>query len=281
MDVLVTGAYGRCGTALREHLGDDERYEWAWLDRDAPPDGWADETTIRGDVADRSVVSAAVEGRDAVVHLAGYPNPDGTWEQILHSNLVGTYNVLEAACEHGVGTVVFASTNHVMGLYEAEFAPELYERTHEVLLDDTDPVRPDSLYGVSKSFGEDLGRYYVEAHDYPMRFYALRIGNVRARDEDHPYAEAEAGVDEGRFEAGSAAYERTVAHIAAMWHSRRDFAHQVACCLDDDTVEHGVYTGLSDNANRWFSLEGARTELGYRPRDDGAAWDAPPGEREQ
>ncbi|GGL39085.1 hypothetical protein GCM10009037_23490 [Halarchaeum grantii] len=102
--------------------------------------------------------------------------------------------------------------------------------------------------------------------------------NVHARGDDHPYAGAEAGVADGRFERGSPAYERKVAHIAAMWQSRRDFAHQVACCLDDDTVEHGVYTGLSDNANRWFSLERVRTELGYRPEDDGAAWDAPPEE---
>jgi hypothetical protein len=64
--------------------------------------------------------------------------------------------------------------------------------------------------------------------------------------------------------------------MKATWHSRRDFAHEVDCCLRDETVAYGVFSGVSDDETRWFSLAAARERLGYRPRDDGCEWDAPP-----
>ncbi|QLC34737.1 NAD(P)-dependent oxidoreductase (plasmid) [Halarchaeum sp. CBA1220] len=278
MRVLVTGAYGRCGTALIDHLDNDERYDLTYLNRsdrsDDDPYGGFD--THVADVADYEAMAPAFEGQDAVVHLAAYPGTGGSWREILESNIIGAYNALEAAREHEVESFVFASTNHVMGMYESEFAPELYEQTHDLLLDHTDPVRPDSFYGASKSFGEDLGRYYVENHDYPQQFYALRICTLNGPGYDHPYGDAEHAVEQDDVERGSAEYEAKVRRMKAMWQSRRDFAHQVACCLDDDTVDHGVYYGVSDNANRWFDIERARADIGYRPEDDGAAWDAPP-----
>jgi hypothetical protein len=64
--------------------------------------------------------------------------------------------------------------------------------------------------------------------------------------------------------------------MKCMWHSRRDFAHEVACCLDDDTVEFGVFSGVSDNDRRWYSIERARKRLGYDPQDNAEQWDGPP-----
>lgn len=278
MDVLLTGPYGRCGTALVDHLHDDPRYEFTYLNRsDRPADhDYGGYDTVVADVADYDAIRPAFEGQDAVVHLAGYPFVDGSWDDVHPPNVQGMQNALRAAREAEVGTFVFASTNHVMGTYETERAPELYRPGHGLALDRDDPVRPDSYYGTSKAFGEDLGRYCVDHHDYPTRFYALRICSVRHAEYDHPYGDAERAVEEGDVERGSDAYDEAVARMKAMWHSRRDFAHQVACCLDDDDVEFGVYSGVSDNDRRWFGIEHARAELGYAPRDNGEAWDAPP-----
>lgn len=278
MDVLATGVYGRCGTALIDHLHDCEEYDFTYYNRSDRPDDhpYGGYDTVVGDVADADALSGAVEGHDAIVHMAAYPYTGGTWGQVFEPNIVGTYNALEAAREHDVESFVFLSSNHALGMYEDEHAPELYEPGYGLVLDRDSPVRPDSFYGASKSFGENLGRYYVENYDYPKRFYALRVCTVNVPAYDHPYGNAEHGVDDGEFERGSAEYDRAVARMKATWQSRRDFAHEVDCCLADDAVEYGVYSGVSDNRNRWFGIEHARAELGYDPRDDASEWDAPP-----
>ncbi|MCU4802705.1 NAD(P)-dependent oxidoreductase [Halobacteria archaeon HArc-gm2] len=279
MDVLVTGAYGRCGTALIDHLHDDDAYDFTYYNRSDRPDDhpYGGYDTVVGDVADEEKLRAASEGRDAMVHMAAFPQPEGDWSDVFEPNVVGTYNALEAARREEIETVVFLSSNHVVGNYEREFAPELYHGEYDFVLDHTDPVRPDSFYGATKSFGEDLGRYYVEAYDYPKRFYALRTGTVNMPAYDHPYGNAESGVDDGEWERDSEAYEREVARMKCTWQSRRDFAHQVECCLADDGVEYGIFFGVSDNQNRWFDLEHARAAIGYDPQDAGHEWDGPPG----
>ncbi|MCU4926410.1 NAD(P)-dependent oxidoreductase [Halobacteria archaeon AArc-dxtr1] len=277
METVITGPYGRCGTALIDHLRDDHAF--TYVDRIDPDDDhpYGGYDTVVADVADDvEALEAAFEGADAVVHLAGYPHVDSTLSDVLEPNIVGTANVLEAARDTEIETVVFASSNHVVGGYERDHAPALYRPEYGLVLDRTAPVRPDSYYGVSKCFGEALGRYAVETDDYPRRFYALRIGSVRDPAFDHPYGDAERGVDDGDWSRGSDAYDRQVARMKATWHSRRDFAQLVDRCLRDDTVEFDVFYGVSGNQRRWFDLEHARATLGYVPEDDGETWDAPP-----
>lgn len=278
MDVLITGSYGRVGTAIIDHLHDDPAYEFTYLNRsDRDEDhSYGEYDTHVADVGDFEAIRPAFDGMDAVVHLAAYPFTDGTWDEVLESNIVGTQNVLRAAREAGVESVVFGSTNHVMGMYEEEFAPELYDLGFDLKLTHEDPVRPDSYYGSSKAFGEALGRQYIETHDYPTQCYALRICSVRDPEYDHPYGDAEKAVEDGEIERDSPEYDRAVRRMKAMWQSRRDFAHQVDCCLQDDAVEYGVFNGVSDNDRRWFSIDYARERLGYDPRDNGEEWDAPP-----
>lgn len=278
MDVLMTGVYGRCGTAIIDHL--DVEYDFTYYNRsdrddDHPYGGYE---TVVGDISEYETLRDATEGNDAMIHLAAYPHTEGTWKDIFEPNIIGMYNALEAARETEVESVVFGSTNHVVGMYEVENAPEIYSPDYNFVVHHTDPVRPDSYYGASKSFGEDLGRYYVENYEYPKRFYALRICTVNMPEYDHPYGDAERGVDNSEFERDSQEYEERVARMKAMWHSRRDFAHQVDCCLQDGSVEFDVFYGVSDNTRRWFDLEHARTTIGYRPQDDGEKWDGPPTE---
>ena len=208
--------------------------------------------------------------------LAAYPYTDGEWTDVFEPNIVGMYNALEAARKQEIESFVFLSSNHVMGMYEREYSSQIYSGEADMVLDHTDPVRPDSFYGASKSFGEDLGRYYVENYEYPKQFYALRVCTVNMPEYDHPYGDAEAGIEDGEFERGSDEYQRNVDRMKAMWQSRRDFAHQIRCCLEDDDVQYDVFYGVSDNSRRWFDIEHARARIGYRPRDDGEEWDGPP-----
>ncbi|GAA0237475.1 NAD-dependent glucose-6-phosphate dehydrogenase Azf [Halobacterium noricense] len=227
-------------------------------------------------VSDYEAIRPAFDEQEAIIHLAAYPYVDGTWMDVFEPNVIGMFNALEAAREAEVETFVFGSTNHVVGMYERENSPEIYRHDNDIVLDHTVPVRPDSFYGSTKSFGENLGRYYVENYEYPKRFYALRICSVRSEEYDHPFGDAENGVAEGKFERESSEYEEQVARMKAMWQSRRDFAHQVDCCLQDDDVEFDIFYGVSDNYRCWFDLEHARSRIGYRPQDDGEEWNAPP-----
>ncbi|WP_137284555.1 NAD-dependent epimerase/dehydratase family protein [Halorussus salinisoli] len=277
-NVLLTGPYGRCGTAIIDHLHDRDDYEFTYLNRsdrsEDHPYGRYD--TVVADIANYEAIRPAFDGQDAVVHLAAYPYTDGNWGDILRPNIIGMNNVLEAAREAEVETVVFGSSNHVVGRYELENAPDIYDANVDFTVDHTDPVRPDSYYGTSKAFGEDLGRYFVETHEYPKRFYALRICSVRHEEYDHPYGDAEKAVETGEYERGTPEYREAVARMKAMWQSRRDFAHMVECCLEDTSVEFDVFYGVSDNERRWFDIDHAREVLGYDPRDDGGEWDSPP-----
>ncbi|MEY7848377.1 NAD-dependent epimerase/dehydratase family protein [Natrarchaeobius sp. A-rgal3] len=279
MDVLMTGSYGRCGTAIIDHLHDDPAYEFTYLNRSDRPDDheYGGYETIVADIADAAALERAAEGTDAMIHLAGYPDTDGTWEDVLEPNVIGMVNALEAARKAELETVVFGSTNHVMGMYELETAPELYFGADAPFrLTADDPVRPDSYYGASKSFGEDLGRYYVESFEYPKRFHALRICTVNMPEYDHPYGDAEARVDDGVFERESEEYRQWVARMKGMWQSRRDFAHMIDCCLQADEEGFDIFSGVSDNDRRWYSIEHARNAIGYDPQDNAETWDEPP-----
>lgn len=278
MNVLLTGAYGRCGTAIIDQLHDEPDYEFTYLDREEPDESsaYSDHDTVVADVTDGLAVREAAADQDAMIHLAGYPFTDGTWDDVHQPNIIGVLNALEAAREAELETVVFASSNHVMGMYEAENAPELYYGSEAPFrLSHEDPVRPDSYYGVSKSFGEDLCRYYVENYEYPKRAHAIRICIVRMAEYDHPYGDAEHGVDDGEYERGSDEYEQQVARMKGMWQSRRDFGHMIDCCLQTDEAGFEIFSGVSDNDRRWYSIENARETIGYEPQDNGEEWDAP------
>lgn len=274
MDVLITGANGIVGTAIVETLGDRDEYSITELDIESD----SDRETVVADVADYEQLRPAFDGIDAVVHMAVYAPGfvDESCEDILRVNVRGTRNVLRAAADAEVESVIFGSTNHVVGMYEREFSPELYEPEFDLTIDHTSPVRPDSTYGVSKLFGEHDARFFVETSSYPKQCYALRISNVRPAAEDHPYAAAERGVDDGRWERGSEAYDRRAARLKATWFSRRDCGHMIDRMLQDNRVEFDIFYGVSDNDRRWFDIDHAREVLGYEPRDNGEEWDGPP-----
>jgi NAD+ dependent glucose-6-phosphate dehydrogenase len=247
--VLVTGAEGTIGTAVRQHLG--RRYELVALT--LTPQDFPSHVA---NVADLEAIRPAFEGVDAVVHLAAAPAIESPWEDVLPSNIVGAYNVFEAAREAGASRVVFASSSHAVGMYELDEAPQIYEPDDRRRIDHTVPLRPDSLYGVSKAYGEVLGRFYAERHG--MRVFCLRIGAVQADDDpeqplDNPLLE----LDE----------EERRRRMRAVWLSRRDCAELIGRCLEVEDVGWGLVYGVSANPRRFWDLEHARELLGWEPRD--------------
>ncbi len=247
--ILLTGAEGTIGTALREHLGN--RFELVSLT--LTPQEFPSHVA---DISELDAIRPAFENVDAVVHLAASPAIETPWADVLRNNIVGTYNVFEAARAAGVERVVFASSNHAVGMYELDGAPELYDVDDERSYDETAEIRPDSLYGVSKAYGEALGRYYMERHG--LRVFCLRIGAVRENDDPtvpstNPLLDLDA---EGRRN-----------RMRAVWLSRRDCAELIARCLDVEDVSWAIVYGVSGNPRRFWDLTHARELLGWEPQD--------------
>lgn len=292
--VLVTGPFGEAGEAILNYLHEKEAYEFTYLNRSDHPDY---ETHV-ADIADYEAIRPAFDDQDAVIHLAAQSDAGADFEGVIEPNIIGTYNVLKAMEDADVPKLIFASSQRVMGLYEEDHAPELYEAdypsehdrfrlTHETL------PKPDGYYGASKVFGENMCRVHARRDGAPEQIYSLRISSVRTERYDHPYGDAERGVERSReheveegevwdqsqtgsWERGSEKYNEMVKRLKASWTSQRDFAHMLECCLTDDSVTYDVFYAVSGNATRWFGIEHAKAVLGYEPQDDGAAWESPP-----
>jgi uronate dehydrogenase len=241
--VLITGAGGEIGRALR--AGCYGHYPALRLLDIKPQDAArAGEELLTVDVTDLDATSAAMKNVDCVVHLAGIPRED-TWETILPNNIVGTYNVFEAARLNGVKRVIFASSNHAVG----------YHRISHTIGIDVQP-RPDSRYGVSKVFGEAVGRMYADK--YGISVACLRIGSYRERPLD--------------------------ARQLSTWISPRDMVQLIRRCIDAPDYHFLVAYGVSGNTrNRW--LDPNADFLGYKPQDNAeefapelAGKTAPPGD---
>ena len=164
--ILITGAAGKIGATLRAGLAG--RYEALRLLDRRPIEGLRPgEEAVVADLRDRAALARAVEGCDALVHLAGAPDPRD-FEEMFRANVRGLYDLFEAARAAGVRRIVFASTNHTYGMYPVEHG-----------MTELDPVRPDSFYGVAKVFGENMLRYYLDKHG--IESVSLRIGSFEER----------------------------------------------------------------------------------------------------
>ncbi|MFD9032477.1 NAD-dependent epimerase/dehydratase family protein [Streptomyces sp. NPDC059567] len=225
--VLLTGAAGGVGTLMRALLP-AYGYELRLLDL-APVDGAPD--AIVADVTDRKALREAVRGVDAIIHLAGI-SLESTFEKVLAANITGLHHLYEAAREEGVGRIVFASSNHAVG-----FTP--HPRGDEPLVPVDTPHRPDTFYGLSKCFGEDLAQFYWDQHG--LETVSVRIGSCFP--------------------------EPTSVRMLSMWLSPADGARLFHAALTAEHVGHTVVYGSSANTRLWWDLSTARA-LGYEPQDD-------------
>jgi nucleoside-diphosphate-sugar epimerase len=252
--VLVTGANGQIGRVLVDAWRASGRYEPVGLARSAGPN-----TDILADITDLDALVAAMDRIDAVVHLAAVIHVDSGWEAVRDSNLIGTYNVFEAVRLAGVPKVVFASSNHVVGTFETANRPALYDLDDGRCIDHRAEIMPDSLYGVSKAYGEALARYYVDHHG--MSAICLRIGSWTGTDVPHA---PEQLWDPSRDDDPDTLAMRR--RFRATWLSDRDGVHLIECALETPKRWFLCY-GVSNNPRLFWDIEHAREGIGYTPRD--------------
>jgi uronate dehydrogenase len=228
--ILITGAAGDVGTHLRRELAGKYRIRASDL---RPIPKVAQESCVKADISRMADALRITKGVDAVVHLGGY-SVEGPWDGILQANIIGAYNVFEAARRNGVKRFLFPTSNHAVGFYP---------RTQTI--DDHVYPRPDSRYGVSKVFGEALGRLYADK--YGLQVYCMRIGNVNPKP-----------IDKRRL---------------SIWLSPRDLAQLVSIGIDHPDIRFEIVYGISANKRAWYDNANAY-RLGYRPQDDSEVYAA-------
>jgi NAD+ dependent glucose-6-phosphate dehydrogenase len=249
--VLLTGAEGLIGSVLRDGLG--EHYELKCLTRSVE-----DFPSTPCDITSLSSLVEAFAGAHTIIHLAGSSALDSSWKAVVEANICGTRNVFEAACRAGATSVIYASSGHVHGTAEEEGAPDIYELGHPQVFDVANSPRPDSLYAVSKLFGEALGRYYHDA--FGLRVICVRLGMVLPSDDPRR-------LSGGRGRTAQLAIDQAYVRTRAKWLSHRDCRQLFTCCIEATHTSWAIVYGTSDNPRQVWSLQGARELLGYQPQD--------------
>jgi uronate dehydrogenase len=223
--LLLTGAAGALGRVLRESLKPYAQ-QMRVSDKLGMDAARANEEVVECDLADKRAVDELVRGCDAIVHLGGV-SVERPFEEILDANIRGVFHLYEGARRHGTKRIVFASSNHVIG-----FHPQ------GEMLDADSPRRPDGYYGLSKSYGEDLSRFYYDR--YGIETACIRIGSSFPEPKDR--------------------------RMLVTWLSYRDLTELVRCCLFADKLGHTIVYGMSANRDKWWDNSKA-AHLGFQPRD--------------
>ena len=229
--ILITGAAGRLGSQLRRGLQGAAQV-LRLSDLRELGTAAAGEELVQADLSDFAAVQALMQGVDAVLHF-GAVMVMQPWDSVLPANIIGSYNVFEAARQAGVKRIIYASSSHAVGMYACND-----------VLDANSPPRPDTPYGLSKAFGEDLARMYFDK--YQMEAACLRIGSCFP--------------------------EATDERMLATWLSHADLVQLCRCCLDVPVLGYAIVYGMSDNPRRWWDNSKVAF-LGYRPQDSSAVFD--------
>lgn len=229
--LLLTGAAGGLGRVLRLRLRPfAEVVRLSDVAEMAAAEGSFEEV-MACDLADKNAVHALVEGCDAIVHMGGI-SVERPFEEVLQANIAGVVNVYEAARRHGVRRVVFASSNHVTGFYKQTEKLDAHVRR-----------RPDSFYGLSKSFGEDVASFYFDR--YGIETVSMRIGTSVPAPSDR--------------------------RMLSTWLSYDDLVQLIGRGLFTPNVGHTVVYGASANRDGWWDNHAA-AHLGYMPQDSSEPW---------
>ena len=229
--IVLTGAAGKLGSQLRAPLAGMAAQLVSTDILDAPGDLAANETWVTADLADRAAMQDMIDGADMVVHF-GAIGDEGTFEQILGPNIIGAYNVWEAARLTGVKRIVYASSIHAVGMY-----PKTQAITAAT------PHRPDGFYGVAKCFAEDIAGMYWE----------------------------KAGVEAVCLRIYSCTPEPMNSRALGSWLSYGDLVRLVTASISTPITGFTVAYGVSNN-DRCPVDNSAAAFLGYKPQDNAEAW---------
>jgi len=233
--VLVTGAAGNIGSYFAEHSHAkyDLRMMVQFLDEKTEKLREFGEVVVC-DLADLARLKELCSSIDTVVHMAGNPDPNATWQSLLDANIIGAYHMFVAAKAARCRRLIYASSIHAVSGYPAD-----------VQVKTDEPVNPGDLYGVTKCFGEALGRYMAEQEG--LSVIALRIG---------AFQPLEAARSEGSIEMLDA------------FVSQRDLNQLIERSIDAENIKFAILHGLSDNRFKRLDISDARVLVGYVPQDD-------------
>jgi nucleoside-diphosphate-sugar epimerase len=233
--VVVTGASGRIGSYFAEHSHHkyDLRLMVQEMDKAAEKIKAFGEV-VQGDLGDLEHLKEICAGMDTVVHLAADPSPAATWSSISENNINGTYHAYVAAKAAGCRRVIYASSIHAVSGYPSD-----------VQVKTSEPVNPGDLYGVSKCFGEAMGRYMAEQEG--LSVIAIRIG---------------------AFQPPEAARDEKGVSMLDAWVSHRDLNQLIQKCIDVENIRFAIFHGISDNRFKRLDISDARELVGYQPQDD-------------
>lgn len=224
--LLITGAAGGLGRVLRPRLASLARVlRLADIAPIADPD--PRDEVMSCDLANPAQVDAMVSGCDGILHLGGI-SVEAPFGPILNANILGLYNLYEAARRHGQPRIFFASSNHTVGFWK---------QTDRLGPDCT--FRPDTLYGVSKVFGEALARMYFDK--FGQETALVRIGSATAQPENH--------------------------RMLGSWLSHNDLVALVEAVFRADRLGCPVIWGASANTRGWWDNSHLGW-LGWTPQDN-------------
>jgi uronate dehydrogenase len=230
--LLMTGAAGGVGQAIRPLLPDIA--ETVLLsDIVTVGDLQPHESFQSCDLADKTAVDKLVAGVDGILHLGGI-SIEKPFDLILNGNIIGAYNLFEAARHHGKPRIIFASSNHVVGFYR-----------RDEKIDATALPRPDSLYGVSKVFGESLASLYFDK--FGQECLSIRIGSCFPEPRNP--------------------------RMLATWLAVEDLRDLCGRAFAVPKLGNAIVYGMSDNDAVWWD-NGKADFLGWRPKHSSRRWQA-------
>jgi len=232
--VLVTGAAGKIGSYFAEHASDEYDLRLMVMGSEEGIEPLrAHGEVVTASLDDLRRMKEICKGVDTVLHLAASADPETKWNDLLSNNIIGTYNAIVAARAAGCRRVIFASSIHAVSGYPGDMQVKTSE-----------PVNPGDLYGVSKCFGEAMGRYMAEQEG--LSVIVLRIGAFQAPENVH----------RGTIEAMD------------MFCSKRDLQQLICKCIDVESLRWAVFHAVSNNRFKRMDISDARELVGYEPQDD-------------
>jgi nucleoside-diphosphate-sugar epimerase len=229
--ILITGTAGRIGQLFVHHLKD--RYDLVLTDIVDAPETYGFPFT-KADISSLESIRPLFDNVDTVVHLAADYRRDAPWESLLPNNVVGVYNVFEAAYQAKCKRVIFASSINAVDGYD-----------DGVQIKTDMPVAPLNLYGASKAWGEAVGKFYADFKG--MSVHCLRLGWVTSHDNE--------------------AIKRVGVKGLRMMLTHRDLLNLLDCCLNS-SQHFAMVHGISDNMVQRLDLSDTKANLGYAPIDD-------------
>lgn len=241
--VLLTGATGRIGSGFRAdytaRYASEYELRLGVHDVSKLESGDRSPDVVELDITDYASVERACRGIDTIVHLAASPNWLGDFCDELHTpNIIGAYHVFQAAKEAGCRRVVYASSVHAIMGYPVDY------QAHT-----DDPPRPDTMYGVTKVFGEGLCSSF--AYESDLSCIAIRIGAYVGDDEPERITDT----------ANPQMLDITI--------TQRDMSQLIhRCIMAPGDLKFAIVHGLSDNRFKRMDLESTRALVGYQPQDD-------------